>query len=216
MSKRIVGIILAFFGMVLAVIAAVFGIDLGGGDGANGSLPYISLSDQQEVEDWYDIYFTNPSCPPEEERVGGLDETIAADLATAEVRVDVAAFELDSETLADALIALEARGVPVRVVTDEDFGEERSVRRLRRGGISVVEDDRRALMHNKFIVIDGRITYTGSMNFSSNGIYCNNNNLVRIDSPRLAANYIAEMDEMYNDRSFGPTSPINTPNEQLT
>ncbi|HID53802.1 MAG TPA: hypothetical protein EYP41_17420, partial [Anaerolineae bacterium] len=43
----------------------------------------------------------------------------------------------------------------------------------------------------------------------------NNNNAVRLDSPRLAANYLAEMDEMYNERAFGPTSPVNTPNELL-
>jgi phosphatidylserine/phosphatidylglycerophosphate/cardiolipin synthase-like enzyme len=71
-------------------------------------------------------------------------------------------------------------------------------------------------MHNKFIVIDGRYTWLGSMNFTSNGAYCNNNNLVRIDSPELANNYITEMSEMYDGRQFGPRSPLNTPNEQLT
>jgi len=70
-------------------------------------------------------------------------------------------------------------------------------------------------MHNKFIVIDGRFTWMGSLNFTSNGVYCNNNNLVRIDSPRLASNYITEMNEMYDGREFGPRSPVNTPNERL-
>jgi phosphatidylserine/phosphatidylglycerophosphate/cardiolipin synthase-like enzyme len=54
------------------------------------------------------------------------------------------------------------------------------------------------------------------MNFTTNGVYCNNNNIVRIASPRLAANYTAEMDEMYNDNQFGPTSLQNTPNEALS
>ncbi|HRQ38065.1 MAG TPA: phospholipase D-like domain-containing protein [Chloroflexota bacterium] len=166
--------------------------------------------------EWYEIYFTNPTCPPENQRQGGLDEIIAADLLEAELQVDVAAFDFDAPPMIDALIELGQRGVTVRVVTDTDNASQNSINRLRRNGISVVEDKRSALMHNKFIVIDGRYTWMGSTNFTTNDIYCYNNNLVRIDSPQLAANYRAEMDEMYNDRKFGPTSPATTPNEQFT
>lgn len=166
--------------------------------------------------DWYDIYFTNPTCPPEAERTGGLDELIAADILQAQTQVDIAAFDLNTDAITNALIAAKKRGVTVRVVTDEDNNKRSSVNRLRRNGISVVEDKRSGLMHNKFIIIDGHLLYTGSMNYTTNGAYCNNNNLVRITSSRLAENYTVEMDEMYKDRLFGPTSPLNTPREQLT
>jgi phosphatidylserine/phosphatidylglycerophosphate/cardiolipin synthase-like enzyme len=118
--------------------------------------------------------------------------------------------------MVNALIELEERGVNVRVVTDTDNAELDSIARLRRNGISVIEDDKSALMHNKFVVIDGRYTWMGAMNFTTNGAYCNNNNIVRLDSPELAANYTAEMDEMYDRGEFGPTSTDDTPNEQLT
>ena len=182
---------------------------------ADNDSPDRVESVRSEGASWYDIYFTDPSCPPEEERHGGLDELIAEDLAQAQVQVDIAAFEFESEAMVEALLALGEQGIPVRVVTDEDYGDSPSVNRLRRHGISVVEDKRSALMHNKFIVIDGRYVWTGSMNFMSNGVHCNNNNLVRFDAPRLANNYIVEMDEMYEERAFGPTSPENTPREQL-
>lgn len=215
------------------LVAAYFGVDILGlvpGDTPlptleplPGTTPLPTLEPVREVERepsdptsaWYEIYFTNPDCPPEEERSGGLDEYIAADLAKAETQVDIAAFDLDAEPIVNALITLEGRGVTVRVVTDEDNAELSSIRRLRRGGISVIEDKRRALMHNKFIVIDGRFLWVGSMNFTSNGVYCNNNNLVRFDSPELAENYTVEMDEMYEQQLFGPDSPNNTPHEQL-
>jgi phosphatidylserine/phosphatidylglycerophosphate/cardiolipin synthase-like enzyme len=116
----------------------------------------------------------------------------------------------------EALIELEERGIPVRVVIDTDYEDESAIARLRRNGISVVTDDRSALMHNKFLVIDGRYTWVGSMNFTTNGAHCNNNNLVRLDSAQLAQNYITELNEMYDDREFGPRSPENTPNEQVT
>lgn len=165
--------------------------------------------------DWYEIYFTDPSCPPETQRVGGVDEIIARDLLQAQSSVDVAAYDLDAAPIVDALIELEERGVPVRVVTDTDNEDLSSIRRLRRNGISVVPDDRSALMHDKFIVIDKRYVWTGSLNYTSNGAYCNNNNAVRFDVPPLADNYVAEMDEMYEERSFGPRSPDRTPHKKI-
>lgn len=158
----------------------------------------------------YEIYFTNPTCPPEEEQSGGLDERIAADIRQATRSVDMAAFELKAETIIDALIDARQRGLTVRVVVDDEYNPASTTNRLRRHGISVVEDQRSALMHNKFIILDGETVWTGSMNFTPNGAYCNNNNSVRISAPELAANYLIEMEEMFNDRQFGVTSPVNT------
>ena len=214
MNKKAGGAIVV---LILAVLSVIFGQDLLQQFGLDEGEPILNpVPDSSAPADWYEIYFTNPTCPPEAERVGGLDEDIASDLLTADVRVDVAAFDLDAEPIVQALIDLKARGVEVRVVTDTDNASLSSINRLRRNGISVREDKRTGLMHNKFAVIDGRITWVGSMNFTTNGVYCNNNNIVRITSPRLAANYTAEMDEMYNDELFGPDSPQNTPNELLT
>ncbi len=203
--------------LILAVLSIVFGQDFLQQFGLDEGDPLLKpVPDLGAPADWYEIYFTNPTCPPEAERVGGVDEEIASDMLSADVRVDLAAYDLDSEPMVQALIDLRARGVTVRVVTDTDNASLSSINRLRRNGISVVEDKRSAFMHNKFVVIDGRIVWTGSMNFTSNGVYCNNNNLVRVTSPRLAANYTAEMDEMYVDNSFGPSSAQNTPNEALS
>jgi phosphatidylserine/phosphatidylglycerophosphate/cardiolipin synthase-like enzyme len=188
-----------------------------GGNGQTAVPRPITLTpNPNATDDWYELYFTDPTCPPEEERQGGLDETIAADLLTATQQVDIAAYDLDAPPIVNALIELEKQGVVVRVVTDTDNADQTSINRLRRNGISVVEDKRSGLMHNKFIVIDGRTVYAGSLNFTTNDVYCHNNNLVRIESPLLAENYTAEMDEMYIGRVFGPTSLDATPREQLT
>jgi phosphatidylserine/phosphatidylglycerophosphate/cardiolipin synthase-like enzyme len=165
--------------------------------------------------DWYDVYFTSATCPPAGERSGGIDEIIAADIAQAQQQVDVAAFELESPAMAAALINRHNNGVRVRVVTDSDNTDRPSIPQLRQNGITVVEDERSALMHNKFVVIDGHTVWTGSMNFTPNDVYCNNNNMVRFQSQRLAANYSAEMDEKFEQGQFGPTSPDATPHEHL-
>jgi phosphatidylserine/phosphatidylglycerophosphate/cardiolipin synthase-like enzyme len=211
-------------GAVLVVILLVASAMLGSADwgpvlqelvdnllAAEQPLPTVAIAPH-----WYDIYFTAPTCPPLEERIGGLDSVIAKDILAAQKQVDIAAFDLDAEPIVNALITLEERGIIVRVVTDEDNGDLSSIHRLRRHGISVVEDKRSGLMHDKFIVIDDRYVWTGSLNFTSNGIYCNNNNIVRFDAPLLAENYSTEMDEMYDERLFGPDSPDNTPYPEMT
>ncbi len=212
--------LLAFAGLLLFLVCGLT-IPLSGfdweelqGDGSPGDSagPPVPVSDVQ----WYEIYFTNPDCPPEENRHGGIDEIIAADILRAQRSLDIAAFDLDSQPIVSALIALEGQGIEPRVVTDTDNEEQASIRRLRRNGISVVTDERSALMHNKFIVIDGEVVWTGSMNFTSNDVYCHNNNSVRFAAPELARNYTREMDEMYAGRSFGPRSPADTPDPQLT
>lgn len=198
----------AIIGIVVVIVAGALGINIE--ELTDGSVSEEDLLPSQEVLDWYEIYFTNPTCPPEEERFGGVDETIAEDIRSAEFQVDIATFDLDSEPIIEALIDAEDRGLLVRVVTDNEHNPEGTTNRLRRNGISVIEDQRSALMHNKFIVLDGFVVWTGSLNFTTNGVYCNNNNLVRFEFPELASNYSAEMDEMYNDREFGPTSSRNT------
>jgi phosphatidylserine/phosphatidylglycerophosphate/cardiolipin synthase-like enzyme len=65
-------------------------------------------------------------------------------------------------------------------------------------------------MHNKFIVVDNRTMWTGSMNPTPNGLYYNNNNVIVINSTELACNYATELLEMWNGQ-FGKSSPADTP-----
>jgi phosphatidylserine/phosphatidylglycerophosphate/cardiolipin synthase-like enzyme len=98
----------------------------------------------------------------------------------------------------------------VRFVVDDEHVDAAVINRLRRNGMSVVGDSRSAFMHNKFMVVDGHTVWTGSMNYTTNDVYCNNNNLVRLEAPALARNYTIEFEEMFVDRAFGTTSPRNT------
>ena len=53
-------------------------------------------------------------------------------------------------------------------------------------------------MHNKFFVVDSRFVWTGSTNVSDSGTGGYNANLVTvIDSRKVAAAYLEEMDQMY-------------------
>lgn len=201
---------------LVAIILGLIAVWWSGGDVTEvvdiDALTGNTSDDAGDSDAWYDIYFTDPACPPDAERMDGVDSLIADDLLAATEQVDIAAFEIASEPIVEALIALEARGIPVRIATDEDYGDNSAVRRLRRNGLSVVEDKRGGFMHNKFVVIDNKTVWTGSMNFTSSGAHCNNNAMVRLVSAEIAANYTAELTEMVEDRRFGPRSPNVTPN----
>jgi phosphatidylserine/phosphatidylglycerophosphate/cardiolipin synthase-like enzyme len=166
--------------------------------------------------DWIRVYFTSPRYPDDDSHhYGGLDEVLVAVIDYAESSVDVAAYDFDLESVADALIAAHGRGVKVRFVTDSDNAGEDAVAQLQQAGIPVIEDERdEGLMHDKFVVIDGVWVWTGSWNLTENGTYRNNNNAVLIASPALAENYIAEFEEMFGGQ-FGPTSSADTPNPRI-
>ncbi len=160
------------------------------------------------------VMFTVPRYPDDGSHRGGLDEQLAAAIDAADHSVDLAAFELELERVAEALIRAEKRGVVVRVVTDSDYAEEVGTVRAENAGVPVVFDERGAYMHNKFVVIDGLQVWTGSWNLTDNGTYRNDNNVVIINSERIADNYTVEFEEMFAG-GFGPTSEANTPYPQV-
>lgn len=164
--------------------------------------------------DWVTIYFTNPRSPGDDSSpyTGGIDRDLVALIDAAQERVDVAAYDLDLETVTDALVRARERGVQVRLVTDGTHADEEPVTRMRQAGIPVVarpEEDR-GLMHNKFVVVDGTWVWTGSWNLTENGTYRNNNNGILIASELLAQDYAAEFEELFSGL-FGPSSPADTP-----
>lgn len=157
------------------------------------------------------VYFTDPDAPGASSLRGGVDQHLADAIAEAQYSVDVAVLRLDLWSIRDALIDAHHRGVEVRVVTDGDYVDEDEIQDLLRAGIDVVADTEDALMHHKFVVIDGIDVWTGSMNFTVNGAYRHNNNLLYVHSRDVAEDYAREFEEMYADGRFGAASRMDTP-----
>ena len=166
--------------------------------------------------DWFSVYFTDPGGPNAESLRGGPDSALAAAIDGARLSVDIAAYDFDLWSLREALMAAQRRGVTVRMVTDSDNIENEEVQELKDAGIPLLGDRREGLMHDKFVVIDRLEVWGGSMNYTVNDAYKNNNNLIRIRSSRLADNYTTEFEEMFVDDQFGPRSPTNTPYPSLS
>ena len=171
---------------------------------------------------WWEVYFTdrftiNDPAQWQVSLAGKLVEKIDA----AQNSIHIAAFEFDLDPVADALIAARQRGVDVRWVTDDEHGLEADEEpdrgqfaRLQSASIEVRADARSALMHNKFIIFDYQTVWTGSTNLTNNAVFKQENNVLVIHSPVVAAMYEKEFQEMWEGQ-FGPRSPSQLA-EQLT
>jgi phosphatidylserine/phosphatidylglycerophosphate/cardiolipin synthase-like enzyme len=166
------------------------------------------------VGNWHTVYFTDPISPTASSYRGGIDENLATAIDQARVSVDVAIYDLNLWSIRDALIRAHRRGTEVRVVTESDNMDEQEIQEIKDAGIEVVGDRQEGLMHHKFIVIDRFEVWTGSMNFTTGGAYLDNNNLIRIQSSKLAEDYTHEFEQMFVDDHFGmhktPSSPYPT------
>ena len=67
-----------------------------------------------------------------------------------------------------------------------------------------------ALMHDKFIIVDGYCIMTGSTNFTENGLKKNSNNTLIIFSNVIAQYYMDEFSEQFYDLNFGKKFTQNT------
>jgi len=165
---------------------------------------------------WISVYFSDPEDPESGSLRGGPDQALAEAIAQARLTIDVAIYDLNLWSIRDALLAAHQRGVDVRVVTESDNLDEMEIQEISDSGILVLGDRREGLMHHKFVIIDRLEVWTGSMNFTLNGAYSNDNCLIRIRSSQLAENYLTEFEEMYVSDYFGTDSLQNTPNEQFS
>lgn len=179
-------------------------------------LPTTTTGPDAQTSDWITVYFSDPESPDASSYRGGPDAALAEAIETAHFNIDAAIYHLDLWSLRDALINAHQRGVTVRVATESNNLDEDEMQDLIEAGIPVIGDRRESLMHNKFVVIDSHEVWTGSMNFTVNGAYKNDNNLIKIRSSRLAENFTSEFNEMFDDDFFGDYAVENTPHASLS
>jgi phosphatidylserine/phosphatidylglycerophosphate/cardiolipin synthase-like enzyme len=171
---------------------------------------------------FWQVYFTAPSgSGSASEAVGGIDAPLISAVNAVQNTLDIAAFEWNNPNLTAAVIAAHDRGVQVRMVVDNehtiadmedllDEGEEAPFKDIIDSGIPYRDDARSGLMHNKFMIMDSTTVWTGSMNYTINGAYRNNNNMLSLRSQRAVQAYQAEFDEMFVKGEFASSrSAVN-------
>ena len=142
-----------------------------------------------------------------------MEQALINQINEATVSIDAAIYDFNRESIRDALLAASGRAVTVRIVTDDDAYNNPSYKpfysALEDAGVSVVNDSRSSIMHNKFLVVDGEVVWTGSTNMTDNGFTYNHNNSMVFTSTLLADIYAIEFNEMFEQRLFGTAKTDN-------
>jgi len=141
----------------------------------------------------------------------GIDDAFLGFLNSAKRSIYGAFFEFELPAAAEVCIEKHKQGVDVRIVSDSNYKGRAAIQSCIAAGIPVVFDNRDAYMHDKFCVVDERLVWTGSTNITENCMYRNDNNSLVLDSPKLAQDFSAEFNEMFDLHAFGKKSPRNTP-----
>ncbi len=141
---------------------------------------------QVEVENYF---------APEDE----VAAEIIAEIGQAQSRIRFMAFTFTSDEIADAMLERAQAGVVVQGVM-EDRNAERDYseyERLREAVHDVLPDGNPYIMHHKVIIIDDVTVIMGSYNFTGNAEDSNDENLLIIHDPEVAALFVAEFGRVY-------------------
>jgi phosphatidylserine/phosphatidylglycerophosphate/cardiolipin synthase-like enzyme len=130
----------------------------------------------------------------------GATEVVVQVIGEAKRSIHVAAYGFTSEPIAEALVTAHQRGVDVEAVLDKSNAPARDTRaaELVAAGVPVRIDSQYAIMHDKFIVVDGASVETGLFNFTSAAENGNAENvLVLREYPEVARQYEANWQRLW-------------------
>jgi phosphatidylserine/phosphatidylglycerophosphate/cardiolipin synthase-like enzyme len=156
---------------------------------------------------------------------------IASTLDGAKQQLDLALFVFSSQSITVTLKALQEHGVRLRVLGDPGFASRSFSELLDLWGVSLADRpckleannqplqqaaegigsprlSRGDKLHHKFAVIDNRTVITGSFNWSPSAAHQNDEVLLVIHSPVLAAHFTREMDRLWKGAELGITERL--------
>lgn len=139
-----------------------------------------------------EVYFTPNGLP---------ERLVLEKIRAAKKSIKIAMFAFTNDLIFKALWDARQRGVHVDAVWDfrqwERF-EDSEIDEMLHLGVGIV-DALPGLIHHKFAVVDERVVITGSANWSAAGLWTNDENLLIIESPRLAALYLEQFERLKAD-----------------
>ena len=113
--------------------------------------------------------------------------------------IRVAAYSFTSRPIAQTLVDACDRGVDIRIVFDKSQRTNSLLKRFFDAScVQTRMNDRYAIMHNKFMIIDGITLETGSFNFTKAAERRNAENVLVIhDDPQLVKDYMQQWENLW-------------------
>jgi len=132
----------------------------------------------------------------------GATALVVKTIKEAKQSIRMAAYSFTSKPIAEALVAAQVKGIEVRVVLDKS---QRKAKRtvlhyLRWHHVPTRINNHYAIMHNKFIIIDGKVLELGSFNYTKSAETKNAENvLVLRDALKVIQEYSWQWEKLWNE-----------------
>ena len=166
------------------------------GSHAQVKVPYPSLSiDGVQVENYF---------APEDH----VMDKLVSYVQNAKKSVHYMIYTYTDTDLANAMIAQSQAGLDVQGVIEERASTEGALVPLFCAKLPVKVDGNKYTMHHKVIIIDGETVITGSFNFTKSADTVNDDNVLVIHSPAVAALYEQEFQRIYGAGSAPKAAAI--------
>jgi phosphatidylserine/phosphatidylglycerophosphate/cardiolipin synthase-like enzyme len=162
-------------------------------------------------------------------------------IAGAQQSIDMALFVFSAQELSDALAARAKAGVKLRVLVDPGFASRsyseildlmgivlpdrnckieaanrpwagQLTQMVRAGSPKLVAGDK---LHHKLAIIDAKTVVSGSFNWSPAAANRNDETLMVIESPQLAAHFNREMERLWSSAELGPSRQLERKQQQI-
>jgi len=115
------------------------------------------------------------------------------------------------EPISEAIIRAKNRGIKIRILMDKQqaAGKYSKYQYFFNNGINVITDIHSGIIHNKIAIIDGKILFTGSYNWTKSAEGINQENLLEfIDEGKIIKLYQERLDYLweFNQENTGTDS----------
>ena len=124
---------------------------------------------------------------------------IIAEISSAQSRIRFMAFTFTSKAIADAMLEQERAGIVVQGVIEDRNAENdySQYDRLKREIHDILPDGNPYIMHHKVIIVDDETVILGSYNLTISAEESNDENVLIIHDPAVAALFVEEFGRVY-------------------
>ena len=128
----------------------------------------------------------------------GCDAKLVNFVSGAKKSIDMAIYDINLDQLVHHL-AVQSKKLKVRVVVDrrQSKGSHSLVSTLIKAGVEVRYGHQKGIMHNKFVIIDGKNLELGSFNYTNHATKANQENQLYLFSAPVVARYQERFDKIW-------------------
>jgi len=128
------------------------------------------------------------------------DEKLRKFILSAKSSLEIAIFDINRKAIVDAIVEMHGK-VKVRLVVNRKLAKDSApaIDRFKENKMFVRVGKQKGIMHNKFVIVDGKRLETGSFNFTNGAADKNQENQVYLSNPSIIDRYQQRFQKMWEN-----------------